>query len=47
MEHQNKKKAQTAWVNKESDCENGHISVEDHQKIERYYAYFGNMYVRF
>lgn len=32
------KKEQAAWVNKESDCENGHISVEDHQKIERYFA---------
>ena len=32
------KKEQAAWVNKESDCENGHISVEEHQKIERYFA---------
>ena len=32
------KKEQASWVNKESDCENGHISVEDHQKIERYFA---------
>ena len=32
------KKEQASWVNKESDCENGHISVEEHQKIERYFA---------
>lgn len=32
------KKEQAAWVNKESDCENGHISIEEHQKIERYFA---------
>ena len=32
------KKEQAAWVNKESDCENGHISIEDHKKIERYFA---------
>ena len=32
------KKEQASWVNKESDCENGHISVEDHQKIEKYFA---------
>lgn len=32
------KKEYASWVNKESDCENGHISVEEHQKIERYFA---------
>ncbi|MBQ2204961.1 MAG: hypothetical protein II411_03620, partial [Lachnospiraceae bacterium] len=32
------KKESASWVNKESDCENGHISVEEHQKIERYFA---------
>lgn len=32
------KKEQASWVNKESDCENGHVSVEEHQKIERYFA---------
>lgn len=32
------KKEQAVWVNKESDCENGHISVEEHHKIERYFA---------
>ena len=32
------KKEDASWVNKESDCENGHISVEEHQKIERYFA---------
>ena len=32
------KKEDAGWVNKESDCENGHISVEEHQKIERYFA---------
>lgn len=32
------KKEQASWVNKESDCENGHISVEEHKKIERYFA---------
>lgn len=32
------KKEQASWVNKESDCENGHISVEEHQKIEKYFA---------
>lgn len=32
------KKEYASWVNKESDCENGHISVEEHQKIEKYFA---------
>lgn len=33
------KKEDASWVNKESECENGHIiSVEEHQKIERYFA---------
>lgn len=32
------KKEDASWVNKESDCENGHISVEEHQRIERYFA---------
>ena len=32
------KKEDASWINKESDCENGHISVEEHQKIERYFA---------
>lgn len=32
------KKEQASWINKESNCENGHISVEEHQKIERYFA---------
>ena len=32
------KKEQASWVNKESNCENGHISIEEHQKIERYFA---------
>lgn len=32
------KKEDASWVNKESDCENGHISVKEHQKIERYFA---------
>lgn len=32
------KKESASWVNKESNCENGHISVEEHQKIERYFA---------
>lgn len=32
------KKEDASWVNKESDCENGHISVEEHQKIEKYFA---------
>ena len=32
------KKEDASWVNKESHCENGHISVEEHQKIERYFA---------
>lgn len=32
------KKEDASWVNKECDCENGHISVEEHQKIERYFA---------
>ena len=32
------KKEDAEWVNSESDCENGHISVEEHQKIERYFA---------
>ena len=32
------KKEDAEWVNKESDCENGHISVKEHQKIERYFA---------
>ena len=32
------KKEDASWINKESDCENGHISVEEHQKIEKYFA---------
>lgn len=32
------KKEYASWVNKEGHCENGHISVEEHQKIERYFA---------
>ena len=32
------KNEQASWVNKESNCENGHISIEEHQKIERYFA---------
>lgn len=32
------KKEYASWVNKESNCENGHISVEEHQKIEKYFA---------
>lgn len=32
------KKEYASWVNAESDCENGHISVEEHQKIEKYFA---------
>ncbi len=33
------KKEDASWINKESDCENGRISVEEHQKIERYFAH--------
>lgn len=32
------KKEYASWVNKEGHCENGHISVEEHQKIEKYFA---------
>lgn len=33
------KKEDASWVNKEGECENLHIiSVEEHQKIERYFA---------
>lgn len=32
------KKEYASWVNKESNCENGHISVEEHKKIEKYFA---------